>query len=66
MLPIERGQAILLITDIPARVCTNCGEPYLTEEMAQEVQALANKRLSGEVSYTKARNERTVLVTAFS
>lgn len=66
VLPIERGKAILLITDIPARVCTNCGEPYLDEETAQDVQDLANERLSGEVRYTKARGERTVLVTAFS
>ena len=49
VLPIERGKAILLITDIPARVCTNCGEPYLDEETAQDVQELANERLSGEV-----------------
>ena len=66
LLPIERGKAILLITDIPARVCTNCGEPYLEEETAQGVQDLANETLSGEVSYAKARGERTVLVTAFS
>ena len=66
LLPIERGKAILLITDIPAHVCTNCGEPYLDEETAQDVQALANERLSGEVSDTKARGERTVLVAAFS
>jgi len=66
MLPIERGMAILLITEIPARVCTNCGEPYLDEETARDVQKLANERLSGEVRYTKARGERTVLVAAFS
>jgi YgiT-type zinc finger domain-containing protein len=66
ILPIERGKAILLITDIPARVCTNCGEPYLDEETAQDLQELANERLSGEVRYTKARGERTVLVTAFN
>lgn len=66
MLPIERGNAILLVTDIPARVCTNCGESYLDEGVAQNVQELANERLSGEVSYARARGERTVLVTAFS
>lgn len=66
MLPIERGKAILLITDIPARVCSNCGEPYLEEETAQNVQELANQRLSGEIKYTKVRGERTVLVAAFS
>jgi YgiT-type zinc finger domain-containing protein len=66
ILPIERGKAILLITDIPARACTNCGEPYLDQETAQDVQELANGRLSGDVSYTKSRGERTVLVTSFS
>ena len=66
VLPIERGNAILLITDILARVCENCGETYLDEEIAQEVQDLANETLSGEVSYTKARGKRDVLVTAFN
>ncbi|HEX8847344.1 MAG TPA: type II toxin-antitoxin system MqsA family antitoxin [Pyrinomonadaceae bacterium] len=66
VLPIERGNAILLITDIPARVCENCGETYLDEEIAQEVQDLANETLSGEISYAKARGKREVLVTAFS
>jgi YgiT-type zinc finger domain-containing protein len=66
VLPIERGNAILLITDIPARVCENCGETYLDEETAQDVQDLANETLSGEVSYAKARGKREVLVTAFS
>jgi YgiT-type zinc finger domain-containing protein len=66
VLPIERGNAIVLITDIPARVCENCGETYLDEETAQEVQDLANETLSGEVSYTTVLGKREVLVTAFS
>ncbi len=66
VLPIERGKAILLITDIPARVCANCGETYLDEATAQDVQDLANDTLSGEISYAKARGARTVLVTAFA
>lgn len=66
ILPIERGRAILLITDIPARVCENCGEPYLDEETARGVQTLADETLSGEVSYADARGCREVLVTAFS
>ncbi len=66
MLPIERGQAILLITEIPARVCANCGEPYLAEGTAEGIQALANERFNGTVSYSKTRGEQTVLVAAFS
>jgi YgiT-type zinc finger domain-containing protein len=66
ILPIERGNAILLVTDIPARVCANCGEPYLDEDTARDVQELANETLAGEISYAKARGERTILVTTFS
>lgn len=66
LLPIERGKAILLITEIPARVCQNCGEPYLDEETAQEVQDLANETLSGKVSYAKAHGKREALVAEFS
>ncbi|HEV7905835.1 MAG TPA: type II toxin-antitoxin system MqsA family antitoxin [Pyrinomonadaceae bacterium] len=66
ILPIERGNAILLVTDIPAQVCTNCGEPYLDEETARDVQDLANETLAGEISYTKARGDRTVLVAPFA
>lgn len=66
VLPIERGKSILLITDIPARVCENCGETYVDEEIAQDVQDLANNTLSGEINYAKARGEREVLVTAFN
>jgi YgiT-type zinc finger domain-containing protein len=65
MLPIERGNAILLITDIPARVCENCGETYLDEDIAQGVQDLANETLSGEVSYSQKESQREVLVTTF-
>ena len=66
LLPIERGHAILLITDIPARVCTNCGEPYLNEDTARDVQELANETLAGEISYTEACGDRTVLVAPFA
>jgi YgiT-type zinc finger domain-containing protein len=66
ILPIERGNAILLLTDIPAQVCANCGEPYIKEEIEREVQKLANKRLTGEVSYEKEVGERDILVEAFA
>ncbi len=32
---LERGSAIILIKDVPAEVCTNCGHYYLTEEMTK-------------------------------
>ncbi len=46
ILPIERRKVILLITDIPARVCENCSETYLDEETAEGVQDLANRTLA--------------------
>lgn len=48
VLPIEHGKAILLINDIPARVCENRGETYIDEAIAQDVQDLANDTLSTE------------------
>jgi YgiT-type zinc finger domain-containing protein len=65
ILPVERDNAILLITDLPARVCENCGDTYLDEETAEGVQYLANGTLRGEISYAKARDNREILVTAF-
>jgi YgiT-type zinc finger domain-containing protein len=66
ILPTERGNAILLVTDIPAQVCANCGEPYLDEDTARDVQELANETLTGEISYAEACGDRTVLVTPFA
>ena len=51
ILPIERENEILLITNIPAQVCANCGEAYLEENTSIGVQKLASKRLSGEISF---------------
>lgn len=66
VLPVERGNASLLITDIPAQVCANCGEAYTGEDTARDVQELANETLAGEVSYAKARGDRMVLVAPFA
>jgi YgiT-type zinc finger domain-containing protein len=30
---LERGQAVLVFRNVPARVCANCGEAYVTEEI---------------------------------
>lgn len=65
VLPIERGKSILLVTDIPARICANCGEPYIDEKTAKEVEALANAELNGRVSF-KRRGQRTFVVTEFA
>ncbi len=66
VLPIERGKAVLLVTDIPARICANCGEPYIDERTAKQVETLANEELNGRVSLRKSRTRRTVVVAEFA
>ena len=31
---LERGDTVLVIRDVPADVCTNCGEAYVGEDVA--------------------------------
>ena len=66
ILPIERDNEILLITDIPAQICGNCGEAYIEEKTSIGVQKLANKRLSGEISYADSSKQRKVSVLLYA
>ena len=34
---LEKGSSIILIKDVPAEVCSNCGHYYLSEEITEEV-----------------------------
>jgi YgiT-type zinc finger domain-containing protein len=34
---LERGGSIIVIKDVPADICQNCGEYYLDTEMTKEV-----------------------------
>ncbi len=65
ILPIERDNEILLITDIPAQVCANCGEAYLEENTSISIQKLARKRLSGEISFADL-SQRKVSVLLYA
>ncbi len=38
---LERGRTTVIIKDVPAEVCENCCEYYLSEEVTQKVQQLA-------------------------
>lgn len=40
---LTRGQTIVVIKDVPAEICENCGEYYLSEEVTEKVQALAER-----------------------
>lgn len=40
---LERGQTTVVIKDVPADICENCGEYYLTEELSAKVMEMAEE-----------------------
>ena len=43
---LERDGTTVVIKDVPADVCENCGEYYLSEDMTEEVLTLAEDAVS--------------------
>ena len=46
---LQRDEATVLIKDVPAEVCDNCGEYYLTEEISQRVLKQAESAMTNPV-----------------
>lgn len=42
---LERGGSIIIIKDVPAEVCENCGEYYLSEATTEKIQAMAEQAI---------------------
>ena len=38
---LQRGATTVVLKDVPADICDNCGEYYLSEEMTSKVMAVA-------------------------
>ena len=38
---LERKSTVVIVKDVPASICDNCGEYYLAENVAERVQAQA-------------------------
>ena len=38
---LERGHTTVVIKDVPAAICENCGEYYLSEDVTEKVQDMA-------------------------
>lgn len=38
---LQRGETTVVIKGVPAEICDNCGEYYLSEETTRQVLALA-------------------------
>jgi len=43
---LQRGETTVVIKDVPAQVCDNCGEYYLSEEMTERVLGMAEAAVS--------------------
>lgn len=35
--PLQRGETTVIVKDVPADICENCGEYYLSETVARQV-----------------------------
>lgn len=40
---LERGKTTVVIKDVPAEICENCGEYYLSEDLTGKVMAMAEE-----------------------
>lgn len=48
---IERGGSVLVIRGVPARVCTTCGEAYVSSEVTAEILRRAEEMLREGVEF---------------
>ena len=56
-LDLRIGEELVIIEEVPATVCENCGEQVFTPEVTRQVQAVAQER---------KEQTRTILVPVFS
>jgi len=46
---LERKNTVVVIKDVPAQVCDNCGEYYLSEDVSARINALAEEAVKRKV-----------------
>jgi YgiT-type zinc finger domain-containing protein len=46
---LERGGATLVVKGVPARICDNCGETYVDEEITRQLLGSAEEALRAGV-----------------
>ena len=42
---LNRGDSSIIIKKVPANICENCGEYYLSEEITEQILKLAEKAI---------------------
>jgi len=40
---LQRKESVVIIKDVPAEICENCGEYYLTEAVTEQLMARAER-----------------------
>ena len=40
---LQRGDSTVVIKEVPAEICENCGEYYLSEDVTERVHSLAEQ-----------------------
>ena len=43
---LQRDSAVIIIKDVPAEVCANCGEYYLSEDITRIVLGIAEESVN--------------------
>jgi YgiT-type zinc finger domain-containing protein len=42
---LNRGNSTIIVKNVPARICPNCGEYYLTAEITKSIFNIANEAI---------------------
>ena len=40
---LSRGEAVIVVKNVPADICSQCGEPYFAPEISQQVSETADE-----------------------
>ena len=40
---LTRGESTIVVKNVPADICENCGEYYLSEEISSQIMAMAEE-----------------------
>jgi len=46
---LERGQTVVVFRNVPAQVCANCGEAYVSEEITAQLLEAAEEAVQARV-----------------
>ncbi len=52
---LNRGQSTIIVKDVPAQICENCGEYYLSEEISERILVMAETAVKQNVEVEMLR-----------